>query len=122
MKRGQTLVILLVFITVSIIIASAAATLNIVNSTAVSKVEIAESAYNIAESGLENALLRLLRDTSYPGETLTVDAGTATITVTGSGPYPILSKGVSGNFLRQVEIQVAYNSGIMSITSWREIY
>jgi len=121
MKRGQTLVILLVFITVSIIIASAAATLNIVNSTAVSKVEIAESAYNIAESGLENALLRLLRDTSYPGETLTVDAGTATITVTGTNPYTVTSRGEIEGFIRVIQAVVTFSTGVMTINSWQEI-
>ena len=122
MKKGQTLVFLLVFMTIAITVTAAAVVLMVVNSQSANRMELGSIAYDVAEGGAENAILRLLRDPSYTGETLTIGTGTATITVTGSGPYTILSKGVSGNFLRQVEIQVAYSSGIMSITSWREIY
>lgn len=122
MKPGQTLVFLLVFMTIAITVTAAAVVLMIVNSQSANRMELGLVAYDVAEGGAENAVLRLLREPVYTGETLTIGSGTATITVTGSGPYTILSKGVSGNFLRQVQVVVAFNSGIMSVTTWKDLF
>ena len=84
MKSGQTLVLLLVFVAITITITSAAVAMMIINSQSGSRFELREITYTVAESGAENALLRLLRDPDYTGETLTIEDGTATITVTGS--------------------------------------
>ena len=80
-------------------------------------------ASQVAESGMENALLLLLRNPNYVGETLTVGTGTATITVTGnSTTKTITSIGRINNYLQTVEVIVTYNNTIMTITSWEEKY
>ena len=123
MKPGQTLVFLLVFMTIAITVTTAAVVLMIVNSQSANKFEQGLVAYDVAESGAENGLLRLLRDPAYAGETLPIGSGTATITVTGSGPYTILSTGVSGNFLRQVQVMAGFDSqGRLAVTSWQELF
>lgn len=120
-KKGQTLVMLLVLMTTGIIITSAAVILIIVNSQASSKFSLGEDAYAIAESGAENAILRLIRNPSYAGETLTVGNGSATITVTGSSTKTIVSEGVRGNFRRKVQVVGGYVNNIFTPTSWTEI-
>ena len=120
-KQGQTLLMLLVFMIIAITITSAATTLIIVNSANTQKLEGGTVAYHIAESGIENALLRLLRNPNYAGETLSINGGTATITVAGSNPYNLTSTGKKGNFSRTLQVIVNYN-GNMTISSWREIY
>ncbi len=122
MKSGQTLVFLLVFVAMAVTVTSAAVVLMINNSQSSATFEQGLVAYDIAEGGAENAVLRLLRDPTYTGETLTIGTGQATITVTGTGPYTIVSKGVSGNFLRQVQVTVNYVSGILTASSWQEIF
>ena len=122
MKRGQTLIFLLIFMAISVTITSAAVIVIILNSHASSKFAQGLEAYDIAESGAENALMRLLRDTSYTGETLTIGTGTATITLTGSNPYTITSQGTAGNFIRQVQVIATFTSGVMGVTSWKEIF
>lgn len=119
---GQALVILLVFAAITITITAAAATVTIINSTASSWVEQGEMAYNVAESGVENALIRLLRDPAYTGETLTVGAGTATIAVSGTGPYTLISTGTVGDFSRKIQAVAQFTTGVMTVTSWVETY
>jgi len=120
-KQGQTLLMLLVFMVIAITITSAATILILVNSANTQKFEGGTVAYHITESGIENALLRLLRNPNYAGETLSVNGGTATITVTGSNPYTINSTGKKGNFSRTLQVIVNYN-GNMTISSWREVF
>ncbi|MBI4226099.1 hypothetical protein HY612_03210 [Candidatus Roizmanbacteria bacterium] len=120
-KKGQTLLMLLVFMIIAITVTSAATTLILVNSSNTQKMEGGTVAYHLAESGVENALLRLLRNPNYTGETLNINEGTATITVTGSNPYTITSIGRNGNFSRTLQVVVNYN-GNMTISSWREVF
>ncbi len=120
-QKGQTLLMLLVFMIIAITVTSAATTLILVNSSNTQKMEGGTVAYQIAESGIENALLRLLRNPNYSGETLALNGGSATITVTGSNPYTITSLGKSGNFSRTLQVVINYN-GNMTISSWREVF
>ena len=121
-NKGQTLLMLLVFMIIAITVTSAATTLILVNSANTQKMEGGEIAFNIAEGGIENGLLRLLRNPNYTGENdLVIGDGTVDISVTGSNPYTITSVGTSGNFSRTLQVVVNYN-GNMTITSWREIF
>lgn len=128
LQRGQALITLLVFMIIGLTITSAAIVMILVNSSSGTKQQQGELAYQIAQSGAENAVLRVLRTPppTYTGETLPIGNGQAVITVTGSGttasPYVILSRGELGNFVRQVEIQARYESNLFEITSEREVY
>lgn len=122
MKNGQALLMLLVFMLISITVTSAAVVLIVSNSLNTQKVQSGTIAMQVAESGIENSLLRLLRNPYYTGETLTMPQGTAVINITGSDPYTLLSTGTSGNFMRKIQVIVDYTTGRMIITSWKEVY
>ena len=122
MIRGQTLVFLLVFISMALIITAAAVVVAIANSQTSGGQEMATHASTIAESGAENALLNLLRNPGYTGGSLTVGLGQATIVVTGSGPYTIDVSGTEGNFSHQLRVTAGYSQGILTVSSWQEIY
>lgn len=120
-QRGSVLITLMIFVVVSLSIVSAAVLL-VVDSTIISSnQQIGTTAVSIAESGAENAILRLLRNPSYTGETLSVGTGTATISVTGSGPLTIRSVGKIGDFERTVEVVVVRINGVLTVTSWKEV-
>jgi uncharacterized protein (UPF0333 family) len=121
-EKGQTLVILLVFMAISMTVVSASVMLSVSSSRGSSSQEVSFSALDAAESGLENAIVLLLRNSAYSGGTLTVADGTATITVTGSGPYIITSIGQVGNFVRTVRANISITSGVMTVNSWQEIF
>lgn len=121
-QAGQSLVILLMFVTVAMMVSLAAAALTSFSITSASNTEVSTLARDLAETGMENALLRLLRDPSYTGETLTLPNGTATITVTGSSTKTISSVGRSGNFMWTVQVVAPYSNGILSIGSWTDVF
>lgn len=121
-KKGQTLVTLLIFMVIGITITTAAVMMAITNSQNVTKFQEGMIAFQIAESGAENAVIRLLRDPNYTGETLTVGTGTAVITVTGTTTKTITSSGTNGSYLRKIQIVVGYVNNILTITSWQEVY
>jgi hypothetical protein len=119
-QSGQMLVALLSFMAVAITLTTAATVVTITNSLATSRYSLGQDALNVAEAGADNALLRLERDPTYTGETLTVGTGTATITVSGSSTKTITSKGQSGTFWRTVIVTATQTNNILAVTSWVE--
>ena len=120
-EGGQALITLLFFVLISLTITTGAIIIIIINSISASRFQEGTLAYYAAESGVENALLRLLRDPNYIGETLTVGAGTAVITVSGSNPKTVVAVGLNGNFKRTVSAQMDYNNGYYTFSNWKEI-
>lgn len=119
--RGSTLITLLVFMIVALSVTTTAVAILIVNSQSGSMQEQGTEAYGAAESGIENAIIRLLRNPAYTGETLSVGLNTAVITVSGIGPYTITSTGTRGNYTRKVQAIIDYTDGILTVASWKEI-
>lgn len=108
---------------VAIIMTTMAVALVIINSQAASHIEQGESALRVAESGAENALLRLVRDPTYTGaETLTIDGGSATVTITGTDPIIIVSRGEVGDFVRTASVSASFQNTILVVNSWKEVY
>lgn len=118
-KEGQTLIILLLYMEIAITITTAAITAVVTNALGTDKVYQSTTTADVAESGAETAVLKLLRNPNYTGETLTVNGGTATISVTGVNPKTITSKGVSGNFTRSVVVTVETNNNVLAVLSWK---
>lgn len=121
-QNGQSLITLLFFMTIAITIISAATVVLFINAQGVTKFQEGTSVYYIAESGIENAILRLLRNPAYTGETLPVGDGSAEIQVVNGDPIIITSKGTVGDFSRKIEVQAGYTNNVLTITSWKEIF
>lgn len=127
-QHGQAMITLVFFVLIAMTISASAVMVMISNSIATSKFEQGNLTYYIAEAGVENAILRLLRNPSYCGEVLPVGTGNATITVvdgsggcTGVSPFTITVVGAEGNFSRTIQLQATYGTGGLVITSWEEI-
>jgi type II secretory pathway component PulK len=120
-NSGQAMVLLLAFMAVAITITSAATAVTLMHARSSSDYANGQDAMNIAESGIDNAILRLTRDRSYTGETLTVGSGTATITVSGTTTATITSVGQVNGFKRRVQAVVSVTTNIVSLTSWKEV-
>ncbi|MEK7633707.1 MAG: pilus assembly PilX N-terminal domain-containing protein [Patescibacteria group bacterium] len=117
--KGQVLVTLLMFVLVAMTVITSAVIIVIANTRAASEVQQGIDAYYVAEAGAENALMRLLRDPNYTGETLpSIGEGTAVITVTGS---TIVSQGQVNNLTRKIQVNISYNNNQMTVTNWQEI-
>lgn len=76
------------------------------------------SAYYVAHSGIEEAIYKLGFDSGYTGGTLTVDRGTASITISSTGNPKeriINSVGTLGPYVRRIHAVVKYTSLIPGI-------
>ena len=120
--QGNAMIMLVVFMAVGLVITTATITLVMVNSLSASRYQVGQEVLSVAESGVENALLRLLRDPSYAGETLVVGEGQAEITVTGTGVKTITAVGSVGTIQRTIQVVADTTTGVLSINSWQEIY
>lgn len=112
---------LLLFVVISITITTAAVIIITVNSLSSTRYQEGTVAYYVAESGLENATLRMLRDPNYVGETLSVGTGTAVIVVTGSNTKIATSTGTIGNYKRKLQVKMSYNNGYYTFSEWKEV-
>lgn len=121
-ENGQALITLLFFVIIGITVTTSAIIIIGVDILSGTKLQQSTIAYEVAESGADNALLRLLRDPTYTGETMNIGTNTATITVTGSGPYTIVSTGTVGNFTRKIQIVATYNDNLLTVTSRQEVF
>ncbi|MCX7997277.1 MAG: hypothetical protein N2691_06030 [Patescibacteria group bacterium] len=122
-QSGMIVITVVVFMMVAILITTAATLTTVVNTRNTTLYEYGTRAYAMAESGAENALLTLLRNPGYTGETLTLDGGTVTVSVTRAGSNrTITSTSNLDTFTRSVQVEVTYINNVMTITSWREVY
>ena len=121
--KGQALIALLSFIIIAMTVISAAVIILITNILASGKVEQGTMAYSLAQSGGEDALLRLLRNPSYAGGQQTLPQGTITVSITGiaPGPYTIYSSGKVGSFVRRIKTTASYAGNTLTITEWKEL-
>lgn len=120
-QKGQTLAILLTYMIIAVVVTTASIALIINSASGTDKVYQGSNSLDIAESGAETAMIKLLRDPNYSGETLSVLGGTATITVTGSNPKTVISKGTINNFTRTIQVIVDTSNNTLNAISWKEI-
>lgn len=121
-NSGQVLIAMLYIMVIGILVTTGAVYALIGNTQATSMFEAGSLAYSAAESGAENALLRLVRNPFYTGETLVIsDEQSAMVTVSTASGVTILSQGTFRTAVKQVEVQVHYNGGELVIDSWREL-
>ena len=120
-NRGQTIILLLVFMIVALMVTTASVISMSVNIRATEKVQEGTHAFDLAESGAENAMVKLLRDINYAGETLALPQGNVEITVTGTNPQLVRSTSTVGDFQRTIEVTVDTANNTLTVLSWKEV-
>lgn len=120
-KDGQALVVLLFYMIIAITLVTTAVAVVISNSMAVTKTESGIVAMDIAETGAENAIIQVLRNTNYQGETLTIGDGTAISTVSGTSTKTITTVGAVNGSSRTVQVVASFVNGVLTVTSWQEL-
>lgn len=120
-QYGQAIVILLFYMIIAITLTTTAVAVVVSNSLSATRSEQGAHALEIAEAGAENAIVRLLRSTSYEGESLAIGSGNATVTVTGTTIKTITSVGTISGFSRTVQVTATLTNGVLTVSSWQEI-
>lgn len=120
LQKGQALVTLIFFVVIGISIITAATMVLYANSLSTTTTDQGQIAYYNAESGAEDAVLRLLRNPVYSGTYQALPSAEGLVTVSISGGT-VISTGVSGNTVRRIRVQTIYANGKFTISSWKEI-
>lgn len=120
-QRGEVLTTVIVVVAMGMVFTTSAIFLLINNAQASLSFERGLLARQAADAGAENAMIRLLRDPDYAGETLSFGQQSATITVSGTNTKIIRSVGVFGNYTRIVRVTASYVNGILTPTEWIEV-
>ncbi|HKB88058.1 MAG TPA: hypothetical protein VKC53_00245 [Patescibacteria group bacterium] len=123
-QEGQALIMLLFFIVVAVIITTAAIFAISSNSDAATALSEGIIAKEMADSGIETAMLGILRgNNNYTGETInSLNGGSVVITVAGTTTKTIDSTATNGNFIKKVEVVVSYSNNVLETpTSWKEV-
>lgn len=115
----MVMVMILAVVGISVVTASTAVT--IASSQNASSFTQSEIAYLQAEAGIENAIISIIRDNSYSGETLTLDDGDVEVTVTGDETKTITAVSTYGSLVRTVQVTGTITNTVFSITSWQEV-
>lgn len=116
------MVTVLYVVVIGLLVTTAAVFVLMSISSAVSIKTQGMLARSAAESGAENALLKLIRDPSYSGDTIQIDQSrSATVTVSGSSPQTITAVGTFGSVIRRIEVTLVYNEGVRTILSWKDL-
>lgn len=119
-SSGQTIVALLIFILLAITLTFTATVVVITNIRTDTAYQGGEVALQNAQTGIENALVRLERDNTYTGETMTLASGAVTITISGTSPKTITSIGSYSKVVRTITATATVNSTVVTLTSWSE--
>jgi hypothetical protein len=120
-QLGYASVTLMVFVVIALTITAAATTIILINARAANRTQQGMVAYDVAEGGIENGILRFLRDpVNYTGETIDIGSDNAVISVSADKRF-ITAVGISGNYIRKIQAQVDYTNSLR-VTSWKEIY
>jgi hypothetical protein len=122
-QSGQSLVLLLIFVLMAMAFTTTAMLMSVIGSGSIVSFESGVEVRQLADSGVENALLRIIRDpVDYAGETYSLGEGIITIDVTGATSKTVTVAATLGEFTRTIEVLAQYNNNVLSVTSWKEVY
>jgi len=117
-QKGQIFITMLFFVIIGVTIILAETIVLFTNILSASTAEQGTNAYYVAESGIEEALLRLNRNPGYAGGVLTVGGGNAVVQVSNG---IITATGTYANTIKKIQVQTVNNKGVIKIVSWKEI-
>ena len=124
-RRGVALLpVILVLFGLVMVVGVAIAGISVSENTISSTKDASDEALAIAESGIQDALMKLARDKDFTsaGYNLSVSGGTATIIVPSGSSKDITSSGTLNSKTRKIQLTVnADANGKITQTGWTEV-
>jgi len=129
LKSGQAMLVAVIIIfTAAIAIGLASAQITLTQTQSSSNQKLANQAYNLAASGIENTLIRMGHGDFTPPSTLSDGPASCTISISGSGAsYQVLAVSQSTSILgskvtQKIQANVNVNNGVITVASYQKIY
>jgi len=113
----------LAVIAISIVLVSSLMMNSLISADSSFKLRQSTQALATTDSYIQNAIIKIIRDPNYTGETLTLTSGQVIIEVTGDAPKNILVKSTNlqNDILRQLSVDVNFaTDGAVSVSNWGE--
>lgn len=121
-QDGQVLVSILIIIAVAVLATSTAVVASSLSRTTGVSITSDKLLY-AAESGAEEAIVKLLRDPTYSGESVNINGVSVNIDIISPTPSErvITSKATQDNLIRKVAVSAEFVNNILTVNSWRQI-
>lgn len=122
-KDGQALIGVLAVIAISTVLVSSLMVNSLISAHSSLKLRQSNAVMGNADSYIQDAIIKIIRDPNYIGETLTLNGSRVIIEVTGENPKNILVKSINsqGDILRRLSLQLSFsNDGAISVNNWVE--
>ncbi|MBI4713857.1 hypothetical protein HY771_01595 [Candidatus Uhrbacteria bacterium] len=123
-ERGAVaLIVMVIFMAVLVLVVSRVALTGLDELAANQSAQIGTTTILSAESCAEEALLRLSRDNSYAGGSLTVGEVACTISVSGTpcGSCTVDVTASASNYTRRIQADVSVTGPAVNVVNWKEI-
>lgn len=122
-QGAAALTVLLIVMAVTLIVVSTTSLIGLDNLSTGFSQQVSSSLVLSAESCVEEARLRLSRDNTYSGGTLSVGDMQCAILVTGTpcGSCTIDVEASANQFVRKIRSQVTVTGSNVNVTSWQEV-
>lgn len=118
-QAGQSLITLLFFMAIGVTVVTAAAIVVSADILTASNAQLGVSAYYVAEGGVENGVLYVLRN--HPTTSVTLPFTNPHVTISyNSEVNTITSVGTDGTTSKTVSAQATFTNGTFTISNWRE--
>ena len=124
-RNGQALVGLLSFMAIGIIVISAAVTTTLINTQTTGGYSLSERLFTFAESGAEDANLRLLRNPNFANSTTTYSVFNPTISViigiSGASSKTVTITGQFDGMARKFQTTGSFTGTVYTQSTWQEL-
>lgn len=127
-EKGQALLFLVIIMAIASVILFSGFTLVTINLANTNREDLGKIALLYAESGVEEGIIRTLRNQNFTGYTFTIDEASVNVVVSGTDPYTVTST-ATVNSIKKKSQAIWTKSGTkrknnawnISISSWNEI-
>lgn len=120
-KEGVALITLLVFTVVALTITTATVAIIVANTQGSMSFQEGIITKSASESGIENALMTLIRNPNYTGETITINNIQVEITISGTDVKTITSTAQTNHFKKTTQVIAGYTNNMLTVSSWKEL-
>jgi hypothetical protein len=121
-EKGYAMILLLVFSVMAVTLISAAMNIMLITTQETSQEELSREALGVTEAGIEEALLRILRNPNYTGGTIPIDSTNVSVQVSGTTVKTISAQATVGSVTRVVTAKADFSGPVLTIQSWTVVY
>jgi len=120
-QNGQVLVSILIIMAVAVLATGVAVVANSLSRTTGITVASDKLLYT-AESGIDDALIKFLRDPSYDDETINVGGVSVIIVVEKPSPTELIitSEAAQDNLIRKVKVSADFVNDVLTVNTWKQ--